>query len=276
MIAIWLLFTSPHPKILRVSTTTSLYATGLLDALADDFERDHPKIVVQFIAVGSGEALRRAEMGDADLVLVHAPSWEKEYIEKGVIGERRIFAYNFFVILGPRDDPAGIDGVEPVEAMRLIFEAGERGETRFVSRGDNSGTHIRELSLWEDAGLNPRGRPWYVETGSGMAEALMIANEMSAYTLSDIGTYLKFGDRLGALEPFVERGVLLVNIYSAYIVTGSESRGLAEEFVQYLTSKRAQELIGSFGLADFGLPLFNPSLDKLDELERLWSWLAGG
>jgi tungstate transport system substrate-binding protein len=267
---------STQRAVLRVSTTTSLYATGLLDALAEDFRRDHPNLVIQFIAVGSGEALRRAAMGDADVALVHAPSLEKRYIDDGVIAERTIFACNFFVILGPSDDPAGIRGSDPVEAMKLIYEAGERGEAKFVSRGDKSGTHVRELSLWEAAGLDPRGKPWYVETGSGMTETLMVANEMSAYTLSDIGTYLKFRDRLGEIEPLIEGGDALINIYSAYVVTKGEATELAREFVEYLASERAQELIGSFGVAEFGQPLFYPaSSAQPGELERAWNRLAG-
>ncbi len=131
--------------VLRVSTTTSLYATGLLDKLAEEFSKDHPNIVVQFIAVGSGEALKKAALGDADLVLVHAPPLEKEYLEKEVIYDGKIFAYNYFVIVGPKNDPAGIKGLDPISAIRKIYEAGEKGLARFVSRGDYSGTHVREL-----------------------------------------------------------------------------------------------------------------------------------
>ncbi|RLG46823.1 MAG: tungsten ABC transporter permease, partial [Thermoproteota archaeon] len=187
---------SPRGRVLRVSTTTSLYATGLLDALAEEFQAGHPDVVVQFIPVGSGEALRRAEMGDADLVLVHAPSLELEYLERGILREGEIFAYNYFVVVGPPGDPAGVSGLDPVEAFSKIYEAGGRGEALFVSRGDDSGTHVREMSLWSRAGLDPRGRPWYVESGSGMSETLLLATEEGAYTRRTIGTYLKLRGRI--------------------------------------------------------------------------------
>ncbi|MCD6508970.1 MAG: extracellular solute-binding protein [Thermoprotei archaeon] len=260
---------------LRVSTTTSLYATGLLDALAEDFGKRCPNVVLQFIAVGSGEALRKASMGDADVVLVHAPGLEKKYIEEGVISEGKIFAYNYFVIVGPKDDPAKITGLDPLSAMSKIYEAGEKGLTKFISRGDNSGTHQRELMLWAKVGLKPKGRPWYVETGSGMSQTLLIANEMEAYTLSDIGTYLKLKDKLKELKALVIHGDILMNIYSSYVVTSSDKKDLAREFVEYLTSEEAQSLIENFGLKEHGQPLFYPASSRpLDELYDAWKRLS--
>jgi len=262
-------------RVLRVSTTTSLYATGLLDALAEEFQAGHPGVVVQFIPVGSGEALRRAEMGDADLVLVHAPSWCLEYLVRGFLKEGEVFSYNYFVLVVPPSDPAGASGLDPVEAFSRLYEAGERGEAAFVSRGDNSGTHVREMSLWSRAGLDPRGRPWYVESGSGMSETLLLASEKGAYTLSDIGTYLKMRDRI-ELEVLVEGGGELLNIYSVYLVNPERVPGvdeeLAGEFAHFLLTD-GQSVIASYGVEEFGRPLFHP---REDWLKGEWERLARG
>ncbi len=266
---------------LRVTTTTSLYATGLLDLLADEFQKKYPGVSVQFIPLGSGEALRRASLGDADAVTVHAPSLEDQYIEEGYLIDGRVFAYNHFIIVGPPEDPAEISGVDPVEAMRRIYEAGERGDALFVSRGDNSGTHVKELSLWEAAGLDPRGKPWYIESGSGMSQTLMLANEKRAYTLSDIGTYLKMSERLAELTILLDRGEELINIYSVYVVNPDKVPGvnsrLAKAFADFLVSDEAQELIGSYGTEKFGRPLFYPARgDPTGELRAAWERLATG
>ena len=262
-------------KVLRVSTTTSLYATGLLDKLAEEFKKEHPNVVIQFIAVGSGEALRKASQGDADMVLVHAPGLEKEYMDKGVIIERKIFAYNYFIIVGPKDDPAGIRNLDPITAMKKIYMAGEKGLAIFVSRGDNSGTHERELLLWSMAGLNPEGKGWYKDTGSGMAQTLMVANNMPAYTLSDIGTFLKLKDKLTQLDILVSKGDIMFNIYSVYIVAKSPNRDLAREFINYLISSEGQKIIGNYGVKDFGQFLFYPASSKpKSELIEAWKQLS--
>ena len=262
-------------RTLRVMTTTSLYATGLLDALAKEFEERNSGVSVEIIAVGSGEALRKAAMGDADLVLVHAPSLEKMYLEEGILKPGRIFAYNYFLILGPRSDPAGIKGDTPIDSFRKIYESGERGETVFVSRGDNSGTHVRELALWKLAGLDPRGRKWYIEAGAGMAQTLLIANEKQAYTLSDVGTYLKLSSKIENLKPLVIKGDVLINIYSAYPVNSTKIRGvneeLAEEFIDFLISSSGQGIIRDFGGGTF----FNPvEGTEIEELQDIWEKLS--
>ena len=263
------------PRRLVVSTTTSLYATGLLDAIADGFKAHNPNVEVVFVAVGSGEALRRAAQGDADLVLVHAPSLELTYIQKGVISTSRIFAYNYFLIVGPKDDPARIEGLDPVEAFKTIFKAGEEGEIEFISRGDNSGTHVRELALWRRAHLDPKGKPWYIETGSGMAETLRVANEKRAYTLTDVGTYLKLKESLGELKPLVKGGRLLLNIYSGYLVVSSKEPELARRFLEYLVSDEVQALIKNFGVEEYGGQLFYPvNSTSLAELKKAWAELA--
>jgi len=268
-------FYSPRKVVVIASTTTSLYATGLLDALAKKFHEKHPNIVLNFVAVGSGEALKKAAKGDADLVLVHAPNLEKEYIKEGVIFNRTIFAYNFFIIVGPKEDPAHIAGLDPIEAFKKIFEAGERGEALFVSRGDLSGTHVRELVIWKKTGLNPRGRKWYIESGTGMSQTLMLANEKKAYTLSDIGTFLKFRKQLKELKILVSGDSLLFNIYSAYLVKSSSKLKEAALFLEFLESKEAQELIASYGVEGYGQPLFySASLKPQEYLEKVWSILA--
>ncbi len=280
LFAAWQL-SGPSVVRLRVATTTSLYATGLLDALASDFEALHPGVRVEFIPVGSGEALRRAADGTVCVVLVHAPSLERVYIERGIITHHVIFAYNYFVIVGPRDDPADVrEARSAVDAFRRIYEAGVEGRALFVSRGDNSGTHVRERMLWRLAGLDPEpGRcPWYLETGSGMAATLRVADEKRAYTLSDIGTFAKLrGD--GAIHNLVilyTNSSELINVYSGYLVAsckGAERR-VALEFLEYLASSRAQGLISRYGLDRYGVHLFYPAAGVEDKLSKAWEWLA--
>jgi len=262
----------------RVTTTTSLYATGLLNYLADEFTKTHRNVSFDFIPVGSGEALRRAELGDACMVFVHAPALEKKYIEKRIITDHKIFAYNYFIIAGPSLDPGKVRKAEdPVDAFKRIFRAGERGEALFISRGDNSGTHVKELSLWKKAGLDPRGKPWYRETGSGMGNTLLVANEKKAYVLTDIGTYLKFRKegKIPDLEMLYEGGEDLINVYSVYLVASCKDpeRQLAIEFMNFV-SEDAQPLIANYKLQEFGRPLFNPAAGNLDWLKDTWNKLA--
>ncbi|RLG47403.1 MAG: tungsten ABC transporter permease [Thermoproteota archaeon] len=269
------------PVTLRVSTTTSLYATDLLEELARKFQEKHPKVIIEFTPVGSGEALKKAENGDVDMVFVHAPNLEKKYLEKGVLKFGEIFAYNTFVILGPKDDPAGIRDMDPINAMIAIYEAGEAGTTKFVSRGDNSGTHNRELWLWNLAGLDPSGNDWYIESGTGMAQTLMIANEYGAYTISDIGTYLKLSSELTYLTPLVTQGSELLNVYSVYVVNSDVIKGvnerLAYEFQQFVLSDEIQNFIGNYGVVEFGSSLFSPANGDPDgSLREAWNQLAGG
>ncbi len=271
-----------HPSVvLRVSTTTSLYATGLLDKLADEFMERHPGVMVQFIPVGSGEALRRASLGDADLVLVHAPNLEKIYLSEGYIMDGRIFAYNYFVIVGPPDDPAGIRGMgNATEAFIKIYESGLAGESLFVSRGDNSGTHNRELFIWSKAGLEPGGS-WYIESGSGMSQTLEIANEKSAYTLSDMGTFLKLKKTgvIDNLEIMVSGDPDLINIYSVYLVNPSKvddvNIELAKEFMNFIVGEDGQRIISEYGVSEYGSNLFYPvNEEKLPELKEIWNYFA--
>ena len=274
-------FSPPKSRVLRVATTTSLYATSLLETLSEEFGKEHPGVVVQFIAVGSGEALKRAAKGDADMIFVHAPAAEKKYLEEDVLVDHRIFAYNYFVILGPPDDPAGIKGSTPLEAFVKIYEAGRDGKALFVSRGDNSGTHQREMLLWSRTGLDPVGEPWYLESGSGMAKTLLLANEWGAYTLTDIGTFLKLKveGKLSYLEVLIDKGELLENVYSVYLVNPSKvpevNYELAREFADFVTSEKGQSIVGGYGVEEIGQPLFFPALGS-EELEEIWEKLSEG
>lgn len=262
------------------STTTSLYATGLLDALAQAYENGHPGVSIEFVPVGSGQALRLAADGSACMVFVHAPSLEKTYIEKGSIENGRVIAFNYFVIVGPKSDPAGIRGAgSAVEAFKRIYEAGEEGRAKFVSRGDMSGTHVREMKLWRLAGLDPEGRPWYLVSGTGMGQTLVMASEIGAYTLSDVGTFLAYKreGRIPGLEALYTGDRLLINVYSVYIsssCTGPERRA-AEGFLEFVAGPDGQSIIANYGLEKYGAHLFYPALGNETRLREAWEWLAG-
>jgi tungstate transport system substrate-binding protein len=256
-----------EPGVLRIATTTSLYDTGLLDELELMYENTSG-VDVQITAQGTGQSLDTARRGDVDLVLVHAPSLEQQFIDEGYGINQRCFAYNNFIIVGPESDPAGIANMTPVEAFRTLYAAGtnETAGVAFVSRGDNSGTHNQEKVLWAAAGYDYDTEiidagAWYVEAGKGMGDTLILANEQQAYTLSDEGTYLSFADRLD-LVPIVAEGAELLNRYSAIAVNPAmhpdvNAQG-ATDFINWLISDEAKELIGNFGTEEFGKPLFTP------------------
>ncbi|MEZ0290171.1 MAG: substrate-binding domain-containing protein [Sulfolobales archaeon] len=269
--------TSPSSIRVVISTTTSLYATGLLDYLAQEFNRVYPNINIMFVAVGTGAALKIAEKGDSCAVMVHAPSLEKQYIDKGVIEYGRIFAYNFFVVVGPSTDPAQIRNASSVvEAFKRIYLAGERGEAIFVSRGDNSGTHVKELSIWNKTGLDPHGKSWYKEAGAGMDQVLIMSNELKAYTLSDIGTYLQFKkeNRIPNLELLYYNDSDLINIYSMYLVKKcpEDIKQYAKLFLDFVYEN--QDLIGRYGVDRYGAPLFYPARGVENELKSTWDKLS--
>ena len=274
-----LAYHSLQPSVIRVkaSTTTSLYATGLLEYLAKEFKKVEPRAEISFIPVGSGEALRLAKEGEVCMVFVHAPSLEKKYLEEGVITNGKIFAYNYFVIVGPKDDPAKVrEAKSAVDAFRRIYEAGEEGRAKFVSRGDMSGTNVRELQIWKMAGLNPRGKRWYIESGSGMQETLIMANELRAYTLSDIGTFLKLKKegRLPNLAILYANGTELINIYSIYLVKSckGEEREIAKKFEDFILTH--QDLIERYGKDKYGRPLFYPAKGREEILRKYWEELS--
>ena len=265
---------------IRISTTTSLYATGLLDYLAAEFNKLYPTIKIDYIAVGTGAALKIAAQGDACAVFVHAPNLEKQYLDKGVLEPGRIIAYNYFIIVGPPNDPANIRSASTaVEAFKRIYEAGEKGLAIFISRGDNSGTHVKELSIWNKTGLDPHGKPWYREAGAGMDQVLVMSNELRAYTLSDSGTYLKFKKegRLPNLEILFAKGADLINIYSTYLVKSCPEniKIYAKAFLDYVYLHQ-MDLIGRFGVEEYGAPLFTPAMTSDKELACMWLEIARG
>lgn len=240
-----------------LATTTSLQDSGLLDVLLPRFEASYP-YRVKTIAVGSGEALRMGEQGSADVLVVHSPADEEEYMAAGFGKERKELMSNDFVIVGPPGDPAGVRGRPAADALRTISGVG----SVFVSRADASGTDKKEKGLWKKAGLAPAGA-WHLETGQGMAETLRIASEKAGYTLTDRGTFLAVKARL-ALAVLVEGEADLLNVYHVITVNpekhpGADIRG-AEAFMEFLLSPDTQKVIGEFGKDKFGVPLFKPVL----------------
>ena len=234
---------------LVISTTTSVYDTGLLDLLNAVFG-ERFGVPVKVIAVGTGAALRLAREGNVDLVLVHAREAEDEFLRGGWGINRRDVMYNDFVLVGPPDDPAGIGGLESVvEALRRIAERG----ARFLSRGDDSGTHKREISLWEVAGVTPSA-PWYMESGKGQGDNLVQASLMGAYTLTDRGTFISLRERLELLVlvegPLTGGDPLLMNPYGVIAVNPAvypdRNYVMAMAYIGFLTSPEGQRIIGEF------------------------------
>jgi tungstate transport system substrate-binding protein len=235
-----------------LATTTSTQDSGLLDELVPSFE-DLSGCSVKTVAVGSGEALELGEKGNADVLLVHSPEAEQEFMDGGHGASRKAVMHNDFVVVGPAGDPAEINGSgSAADAFTLIAKA----EAPFASRADESGTNTKELALWEAAGIEPKGS-WYIETGQGMGETLTIASQKQAYTLSDRGTWLAT-DNLD-LELLVEGGDDLLNPYHVIVVKGEKvNRGCAQEFSDWIISSETQKEIGQFGVAEYGEPLFHP------------------
>ena len=235
-----------------LATTTSTRDSGLLDELLPAFEKKSG-CQVKTVAVGSGEALELGEKGDADVLLVHSPADEQEFMDAGNGSSRKAVMHNDFVLVGPAEDPADLEQAKDApDALGRIEEA----EAPFASRGDDSGTHTKELSLWEAAGTDPGGS-WYIETGQGMGETLTIADQKQAYTLSDRGTFL--ATRNLDSEVVVEGGDDLLNPYHVIVVRGKETNAAcAREFSSWITSSPTQKTIGRFGVEQYGQQLFVP------------------
>jgi tungstate transport system substrate-binding protein len=253
---------SPRPDELLLVSTTTTQDTGLLDVLLPAFT-ELTGYGVQLVAVGSGQALKMGERGDADVILLHSPEAEKEFVANGFGIDRRLVMHNDFVIVGPSADPAGLRGLGPVEALMQIYNSG----VTFISRGDESGTHIKELALWEKAGLDPSGRGWYLETGQGQGATLLVASEKGAYALVDRGTYLVYRQNLG-LDILVEGDPFLLNVYHVITVNPEKWPGInleaAGAFEDFITAPEGQSIIGEFGVKEYGQPLFVPDADKTD------------
>jgi tungstate transport system substrate-binding protein len=264
---------------LIVSTTTSLYETGFLDYLKTKFELKYPNMNVSFISQGTGLAIQTAMRGDADMLLVHAPSQEYPFLKGGYGVNRKIVAYNFFVVVGPSEDPAGIKGKSPSDAFKAIRSAGLNGTAIWISRGDNSGTYTKEVSLWKAVGLDVKQlikeksrqeQPWYLEAASGMTATLKVANEKRGYTLSDTASYLlNFNNHNIDLVKLVEGGKSMLNVYSA-IADDPRNANMTKtnfdgsmQLIKYLASDEGQQLFADYGVSQYGKPLFGPYLKLL-------------
>lgn len=252
---------SQKPELLLVSTTTT-QDTGLLDVLLPAFT-DQTGYGVQLVAVGSGQALKIGEQGNADAILLHSPAAEKEFVANGFGSDRRLVMHNDFVIVGPPADPAGIRGKSPVEALTQIYSS----SATFVSRGDESGTHIKELALWEKTGLDPSSQDWYLETGQGQGATLLVASEKGGYALVDRGTYLAYKQNLD-LDILVEGDPFLLNVYHVITVNPEKWPEInieaAKAFADFITGTEGQKIIGEFGVKEYGQPLFIPDAGKTD------------
>lgn len=256
---------------LKIATTTSLEDTGLLEELEAAFEKNNPNVDVQFIAVGTGQAIEYGRKGDVDLVMVHAKAQEDQFIKDGYGTNRTVFAYNYFYIVGPSSDPAKINGTNATTAFENIMTSGTADPSlvQFVSRGDNSGTNSREIQIWNKTGANYnssiRGQPWYTESGKGMGDTLTLANEKNAYTLSDSGTYLAFKGKIN-LVPLVTQGRDLVNIYSLIPLNTTKfpntNSADADKWIAFVMSDEGQKIIEEYGKSQYGQTLFTPLAGK--------------
>ena len=252
---------SAQRKHIILATTTSTQDSGLLDVLIPIFEKK-TGYFVKTIAVGSGQAMAIGQKGEADVLLVHSPDAEIKFVSQGYGINRRLIMHNDFIIVGPEKDPAGIKGIKSsVDSFKKIAKL----NSLFISRGDNSGTHVKENVIWKESGIDPTKEKWYQQTGLGMGQTLNIASEKKAYTLADRGTYLALKKRL-ALGILVEGDSILLNIYHVIEVnparwTKVNSAG-GKAFADFMVSKETQEIIKTFGVDKFGSPLFFPDAGK--------------
>ena len=251
-------------KNIILATTTSTQDSGLLDQLIPVFEKE-TGYMVKTIAVGSGQAMAMGAKGEADVLLVHSPDAEKKFMVDGNGSSRRLVMHNDFIVVGPHADPAGIKKSGTVtEALKRISQSG----ALFLSRGDNSGTHAKEKGIWKSAKIAPEGMKWYQQTGLGMGQTLNVAAEKKGYTLADRATYLALKKRLG-LEILLEGDAHLLNIYHVIEVNQAKwpkiNAAGAKAFADFMVSKKAQELIGGFGVPKFGAPLFFPDAGRKPE-----------
>ena len=250
---------------LRIATTTSLHDTKLLDHLKPIFEEQYNAEVL-IISAGTGKAIEYGERGDVDVLMVHDRAREDAFLANGYGTDRRVFAYNYFVLVGPESDPAGVANMTPEAAFTAIREKGTTGDANvtFVSRGDASGTHSKEQAIWKAAGFNyttdvQGSGDWYQEAGTGMGATLSMANEKKAYTLSDIGTYLAYKGDID-LVTLVDEGDILLNVYCAMQINPEKypdtNTTLAKDWINFLISDEVQNEIASFGVDQYGQPLF--------------------
>ena len=254
--------TAGNEKTIVLATTTSTQDSGLLDYLLPEFKKE-TGIDVKVVAKGTGEALKLGESGDADVLMVHAKAKEEEFIKAGFGTERIEFMYNDFILVGPSKDGLDLKKEAPNDiekAFKLIADK----KAEFISRGDESGTDTKEKGIWKTMNIVPAS-PWYIEAGKGMGAVLQMADEKNAYTLSDRATYLSMKDKL-ELQILVENDKKLYNQYSVirlnYEKLGIKNKDGAEEFIKWITSDKALELIKKFGVEKYGQPLFIPNFKK--------------
>lgn len=246
--------TAQNNFVIIIATTTSVQDSGILNEIIKDFERINPKYTVKPVAVGSGEALEMGKRGDADLLLVHSPEDERTFVQKGYGTNRMPLMYNFFVILGPPDDPARTKGKQASAAFENIYENG----SVFVSRSDGSGTHKKELRLWQQLSINPAKNSRYIQTGQGMAETIRITDQKQGYTLSDTGTFQALKDRL-TLMALSKEDQALRNEYSIIEVNPARHKKINKEGARVLSNylrTKGMQIIRSFGKDEFGKAIF--------------------
>jgi tungstate transport system substrate-binding protein len=268
------------PQTLVIATTTSLYDTKLLDYLQQKFEAKYPGVKLKITSQGTGKAIELAKNGDADVLLVHSPSQELAFVKDGYGLNRRSFASNSFLIVGPENDPAGIRNMTPETAMTTLLLKGtnKTAGISFVSRGDGSGTHSAEKNVWSKAKYNyttqvQKSGDWYIEAGKGMGETLQMASEKNAYTLTDEGTYLSYRKDL-KMVPVVSKGASLLNIYSVMAVYNTRQPAdkikMANNFINFLIDPATQADIGTFGVDKYGKALFTPMSVEVPTATEGW------
>ena len=243
----------PENKVLRMSTTTSVNDSGLMAYLQPEFEKA-TGYTLEITSAGTGAAIEKGRMGDADMLLVHSKSAEEEFIGEGFNEERIPFMYNFFVIVGPPEDPAGVaSAVTAAEAFQKIADSGQL----FISRGDNSGTHNKETAIWASIEYDPTAQAWYQSIGQGMGDTLTMANERQAYTLSDKATFLAHENDLAM---HLEETDDMKNTYSMIIISkdrfADSNVAGAQAFVDWVQSDAAKTMIADYGKAAYGEALF--------------------
>jgi len=255
----------------KIATTTSLYDTGLWAYLEPMFEKKQ-NVELDIVYAGTGAALNHGRSGNVDTVIVHDPDQEKKFVDEGFSNSniRRTFAYNFFIIAGPAADPAGIKDMDPEAAVKKIAEGGKNNSNiKFVSRGDNSGTHGAEKRLWAKAGFkydtDVQKNSWYVEAGQGMGPTLIMANQQNAYVLCDASTFTSYKGKLELVSLVNKMSEATINIYVAYAIDPAKVKtaklAISKDFINWLISPDIQKLIGQYGVKEFGASLFNPISD---------------
>jgi len=258
-------FVSPAPaqpatNELIILTTTTTQDSGILRVLTDAFVRKSG-LTVKAIVAGSGDILKQGARGEGDVLLTHSPDAEKTWMADGNGTSRKLVMYNDFVIIGPEADPAKVKGLKAAEALRRIAET----KSAFVSRGDQSGTHVRELAMWKRAGIDPRGQSWYRETGQGQGLTMDVASQFQAYAFTDRGTYLTQAKRIG-LPVLVENDPALYNIYHVMPVSPTKfpkvNASAGQAFADWIISPEGQSVIAEVGKAEYGRSLFMPAATK--------------